>query len=63
MLRVRTTSEVGDQLFQTVNIFSPKNKQISRMNSWSPPPTPQNEKRRKSTGCIGYRRFNLKKNQ
>jgi hypothetical protein len=31
------------------------------MNSWSTPPvSPSNENRRKSTGCLGYKNFNLK---
>ena len=57
----RTLSLVGCEMFKPVNMFSPTNK-LNKMNSWSdttPPPSPQN--RRASTGCLGYRNFNLKK--
>ena len=48
-------------MFKPVNMFSPSNK-LNRVNSWNdttPPPSPQN--RRASTGCFGYKNFNLKK--
>ena len=57
----RTLSLVGCEMFKPVNMFSPSNK-LNRVNSWNnttPPPSPQN--RRASTGCLGYKNFNLKK--
>ena len=59
----RTLSEVGCELFKSVNMFAPSDK-LNRMNSWSdntPPPSPSNQNRRASTGCLGYHNFNLKK--
>lgn len=59
----RTLSLVGCEMFKPVNMFSPSNK-LNKMNSWSdttPPSSPANQKRRASTGCLGYRNFNLKK--
>ena len=56
----RTLSLVGCEMFKPVNMFSPSNK-LNRVNSWNdttPPPSPQN--RRASTGCLGYKNFNLK---
>lgn len=58
----RTLSEVGCELFKSVNMFAPSDK-LNRMNSWSdstPPPSPSNQNRRASTGCLGYHNFNLK---
>jgi len=46
-------------MFEPVNMFSPTNK-LNNMNSWSPPVSPSNQKRRESTGCLGYKNFNLK---
>ena len=65
MLRSRTLSDTGNELFSTMNPFSPKNKnrEFTKMNSWaeidlsSPEPSP----RRKSTGCINLKKFDLKK--
>jgi len=63
MGRKSRTLSVGDEMFETVNInlFSPTHK-LSKMNSWATPPTsPSNQNnRRKSTGCLGYKNFNLK---
>ena len=65
MLRTRTLSDTGNELFSMMNPFSPKNKNraFTKMNSWtevaltSPEPSP----RRKSTGCLNLKKFNLKK--
>ena len=61
----RTLSEVGCELFKSVNMFAPSDK-LNKMNSWTeieltPPPSPSNQNRRASTGCLGYKNFNLKK--
>jgi|TARA_B110000438_G_scaffold303791_1_gene367429 hypothetical protein len=58
----RTLSQVGCEMFEPINMFSPSNK-LNKMNSWSentPPASPSNKNRRKSTGCLGYKNFNLK---
>ena len=58
----RTLSQVGCELFTTVNMLS-ETKSLNRMYSWdhTPPPSPTNQNRRKSTGCMGFKKFNLKK--
>ena len=58
----RTLSQIGCELFTTVNMLS-ETKSLNRMNSWdhTPPPSPTNQNRRKSTGCMGFKKFNLKK--
>lgn len=65
MIRNRTLSETGNELFSMTNPFSPKNKNrdFTKMNSWteidlsSPEPSP----RRKSTGCLNLKNMDLKK--
>jgi len=60
--RSRTLSEIGCELFTTVNMLS-ETKSLNRMNSWehTPPSSPKNQNRRASTGCLGFKSFNLKK--
>ncbi len=67
MIKTRTLSDTGRELFSMANPFSPKNchknKLITKMNSWTDIPldSPQPSPRRKSTGCINFKSFNLKK--
>ena len=65
MLRTRTLSETGDELFSIMNPFSPKNKnrEFTKMNSWTEIDlsSPKPEPRRKSTGCLNLKKFDFRK--
>ena len=67
MIKTRTLSDTGRELFSMANPFSPKNchknKLITKMNSWTDIPldSPQPSPRRKSTGCINLKKFDFKK--
>ena len=66
MIKTRTLSDTRRELFSMTNPFSPKNehknKIFTKMNSWTDIPldSPEPSPRRKSTGCINIKKFNLK---
>jgi len=63
MIKSRTLSETGCELFSVASPFSPKKKMsFTKMNSWvdTSSDSEKTSPRRKSTGCIDIKKFNLK---